>query len=257
MDRRDFLRRTGAASLGLAAMPVLQHVSARPALAAGESGFMFVTVSHAATIEGEQHYCYIGGSGTFTASEVQGGGDCFVHYENAKRGLQNGRTLGCGPWRATRILNYAPRVKCGTTQMYAGVLDLEVELTRIVPTPGVLQGRLRLVCNIPAAAPVTGRPDGVTLQILGTPFVTGGAGGPFLPLQPVEGLTMIMGGPAEAAAFDKAWEGEFQRLHDRTPTPQDRGDRIWSLDFAARHGRPPSEEEWAARWRLLQSQSLL
>ena len=130
MDRRDFLKMTGAASVGLAALPVLGHVSVPPASAAGESGFTFVTVSRAATIEGEQHYCYIGGSGTFTASEVQGGGDCFAHYENAKRGLQNGRILGCGPWRATGILNYAPRVKCGPTQMYAGVLDLEVELTR-------------------------------------------------------------------------------------------------------------------------------
>ena len=255
MDRRDFLKMTGAASVGLAALPVLGHVSVPPASAAGESGFTFVTVSRAATIEGVQHSLFIGGSGTFTAAEVQGGGDCFLHYDNAK---QSGRVLGCGPWRATGILNYAPVVKCGPTQMYAGVLDLDIELTRIVPTPGVLQGRLRLICNDPrVAAPATGRPDGVTLQIPGTPFMPGGPGGPFLPLQPVEGLTMITGGPAEAAAFDKAWEGEFQRLHGRTPTPQDRGDRIWSLDFAARNGRPPTQEEWTARWKMLSSQSLI
>lgn len=246
ISRRRFLKATGAGVISAAALPALQQMLAARASAASESGFTLVTTSRAATINGVQHYMFLGGSGSFSPSHVEGGGDCYLHYDNAKA---SGRVLACGTWSAKGVVNYAPVGRCGPTNMFSGILDLEIELAQIVPSPLVRPARLRIVCNDPRfAAPSTGQPDGVTLEVPATPFVSGEAGGPFLPLQPVIGLTMLSGGALESGALSRAWEEEFQKVHGRTPTPQDRGDRIWSLDFNARHGRGPSEAEWVARW---------
>jgi RHS repeat-associated protein len=40
------------------------------------------------------------------------------------------------------------------------------------------------------------------------------------------------------------WENQFYCVHGRMPGYQDYLDRIWSLEFLAQHGRPPTEEEW-------------
>ncbi|MBI2886166.1 MAG: hypothetical protein HYY02_03045 [Chloroflexi bacterium] len=255
MDRREFLKTTGIGSLGLMALPTLHdlfELGAVAAAAAGESNFYVVAVSAAGTVDNVQHTVVVAGSGSFRLAHAEGGGMLqgggpFLHFDNAAPAPKP--VIGAGTWTARRYVNYAPLGNAGPLQ--AGVLELLVDLNAQVPSPAVLPARLRIVCNIGAANLLTGKPEGFVLAIPGTPFVQGGAAGPFRPLHPELGLTAFTPG-AEVGAFDAAWEQEFQRLHGGAPTAQDRADRLYSLEIFAREGRSPTEAEWLARWQRLQ-----
>jgi len=132
----------------------------------------------------------------------------------------------------------------------AGILDLEVELVREVPSPAVIPATLRINCNLPGIP--TGLAEGYWLSIPGTPFVEGGAGGVFEPLEPNVGITIFSSG-VEFGAWDQAWRQEFERVHRRLPALEDRADRIWSLEFQARTGRAPGDAGWVPRWRTVAS----
>lgn len=242
MDRRSFLKTAGLGSLALASFPALHDALSGRALAAAKSGYYLVALSQAATIDKVQHFGVVSGAGSFTASEVDGGGS-FLHFDNAPPAPKP--VIGAGTWVARRLVNFAPLGVA--TSLMAGILEMEVELLREVPSPAAFPAKLKIVCNIGPAGLQTGQPEGFFLTIPGSPFVEGGAGGPFKPLHPEVGLTAFSPG-VETAAFSTAWEQDFQRLHGRAPTPQDRADRIWSLDFAARNGRSPSDAEWYAHW---------
>jgi DMSO/TMAO reductase YedYZ molybdopterin-dependent catalytic subunit len=58
---------------------------------------------------------------------------------------------------------------------------------------------------------------------------------------------VLIGGAGVAPAPD--WEAEFERVHGRKPTAEDRADRAWSLEFLRKNGRAPSQAEWEARYR--------
>lgn len=247
MNRRNFLKASGASALGLLALPGLEHVWPAPsARAAGESSFYVVCVSKANTIDKVQHVAVVSGAGTFAGSWVQGGGS-LLHFDAASKPPVT--VIGVGTWTAKRVVNYAPAGIAGP--FAAGILDLEAEANVQAPAPVVLPFKLRVICNLGPANIVTDQPEGVVVSVPGTPFVPGGPGGPFVPFEPPSGLTALAPG-SEAAAFDLAWEQEFQKVHGRMPSLQDRGDRLWSLDFQAHTGRAPGDGDWVAHWKELQ-----
>ncbi len=259
MDRRHFLKTVGAGSLGLAALPELRDLVAPSSVAAvghrRRSFFSFVSFSQANTLDGVQHRWGNQGAGTFSASGVEAWGS-FTHIDNAPSGTPK-PVLAKGTWTAKRVVNFAPTGTYGT--ILASILDLDVEVNRIEPSPLVRPAKLRLVCNIGPAGITTGQPEGWFLSIPGTPFTKTGPGGQYKPLDPIIGITHIGVDPAtgtgiEVVAFDPAWEQEFRAAHGgRAPTPQDRADRLWSLDFLALNGRGPTGEEWLAHWNELQA----
>jgi len=205
-------------------------------------------VSKANTLDRVQHLVAVSGSGTFSPSGVEGGGG-LLHFDNAPPPPKP--VVGAGKWTAKRMVNYAPYGTAGP--FAAGILDLEAELNREIPSPAVIPFKLRIVCNLGPAGIQTGHHEGLMISVPGTPFVKGGPGGQFMPLEPELGLTVFSPG-AEAAAYDAAWEAEFRAAHGgRAPTPQDRADRLWSTSFPPEHGRGPTDAEWLARWNELQA----
>lgn len=223
MDRRNFLKTTGVASLGLAALTELHDLlTAAPVAAVGHrrtSIFTFVSLSKANTLDGVDHRLVAHGRGTFSPSGVEGGGG-FVHFDNAPAGTPK-PVLAAGTWEAKRVVNFAPY---GTASgVLAGILDMDVELNRADPSPAVIPAKLRLVCNIGFAGISTGQLEGWFMSIPGTPFVKTGPGGQFKPLDPNVGLTVFTPG-IEVSALDPAWEQEFRAAHGgRVPAPQEIG----------------------------------
>jgi len=184
------------------------------------------------------------GSGWVSGSQVWGSG-IFQHSNNADPLPRP--VLAGGTWAARRLVNWSNAGSWGA--FTAGILELEVELGRQVPSSAAIPARLKIVCNLGAVPISTGQHEGFVLSIPGTPFVEGGAAGPFVPLEPeVPGTTVFLT-PATLGTFDYAWEQDFQRVHGRIPTIEDRVDRAWSLEFQARTGRAPTDADWLARWR--------
>jgi len=249
MDRRDFLKATGLGSLGLMSLPALNDLLAKPAYAADtrESSFYIVAVSHANTVDKVAHTAVVAGSGTFTPGRIEGGGP-FLHFDGAAAPGAN--VIAAGMWTAKRLANYAPLGVAGP--FTAGILELDVDLNREIPSPAVIPAKLKIVCNLGPVNLLTGQPEGFAIAIPGSPFVSGQPGGPFVQLHPEVGLTAFSPGRAEAIAFEPAWEQEYQRAHGKAPTPQDRADRIWSLRLALQ-GEPPSDAQWVSHARELAS----
>jgi hypothetical protein len=173
MNRRKFLTKAGVGSLALAALPAL----ATPALADdGQTNFHFMTVSHAATIAGVQHFLIMAGDGHFSSSQVVGNG-AFTHYNNAAPVPKP--VLAFGSWKAKRFISFD---LVGTYGAQAsGILEMEIHL---VPKGGsVIPATLEVICNVGAAGLFTGEEEGIVLTIPGAPF------GSFMPLVPALGLT--------------------------------------------------------------------
>lgn len=252
MDRRDFLKASGAGAIGLAALPMLENVIAPRSVAAighlRTSTFTFVAVSKANTLDKVAHTVVMSGYGSFSPSGVEGGGG-IGHFDFAPPAPKP--VVAAGTWTAKRMVNYAPYGVAGP--FAAGILDLDAEANITVPSPSVVPFKLRIVCNLGPAAILTGQPEGFFISIPGTPFVKGGVGGQFVPFHPELGLTAFTPG-AEVAAYTAAWEEEFRAAHGgRAPSAQDRADRLWSTDFIPRLGRGPTDAEWQAHWSELQA----
>lgn len=153
IDRRRFLKKAGLTSVALGSLPAL--VGTLPALADGEMGFHFVTVSGAGP-----DLLVMAGAGKFEESDIEGGGN-FVHIVAATGGL-----VGAGTWKAGRVISFK---SAGSFHGFsAGVLDADVTLRP--EAGGEVPARLRVVCNIGFAKLFTGQPEGVSLTVGGATF---------------------------------------------------------------------------------------
>jgi len=180
IERREFLKRVGAGSAGLAAFPVL----AEPSWAHDDNDdrgrrFYFQAVSgQAATLAGGESIL-MSGCGSFTPSSVRGGGE-FVHFDGTK--IPSSNFINTGSWRATRFLSF---VEVGTWGVgVSGILEMEIKL---LPCDGpVIRGAtLKIVCNIGPAGLETEplQQEGFTLTVPGL--------APFSPFTPAVGLTFF------------------------------------------------------------------
>jgi hypothetical protein len=181
MRRRDLLRTAGLGSIAAAGLPSLLQLTVSPVSAqSAETEFQFVGLSTAGMVGAVEHFIAATGNGTISGSTVDGGG-AFTHYDNAAVGLPK-PILGSGTWRATRLLGYKEVGTFGS--LVAGVADIQVELTREMPEPATLTGRLHIVSNLSPAGIMSGEPSGYALSIFGGPV------GPFRQ-RPNAGMTIF------------------------------------------------------------------
>ena len=182
IQRREFLKRAGAGSVGLAGLPAL----ADAAWADDERGrkrrrFYFQAVSgQAATISGGESII-MSGCGSFTKRRVHGGGE-FVHFDGTK--IPSPDFIATGSWRASRLLSFE---QIGTWGVgVAGILAMRI---RLFPcdAPVIRGATLEIVCNIGPAGLVTDpfQQEGFTLTVPGL--------APFRAFTPNLGLTFFTG----------------------------------------------------------------
>jgi hypothetical protein len=177
IERRELLKRAGAASVGLAAFPALAGTAWADDDDHGGTRFYFQALSGQAATIGGGESIVMNGCGSFSERAVRGGGE-FVHFDGTK--IPSPNFIATGSWRATRFLRFT---EIGTWGVgVAGILELEIKL---VPCDGpvVRRASLVVVCNIGPAGLSTGRPEGFVLTIPGTK--------PFSPFHPELGLTFF------------------------------------------------------------------
>src|SRR4051812_4696643 len=180
MERRELIKRAGAASAALAAFPALAEAS----WAHGDDGgrrrrFYFQAVSgQAATLAGGESIL-MSGCGSFTRRSARGGGE-FVHFDGTK--IPSLNFINTGSWRATRFLSFEEVGTWGVA--VSGILELKI---RLIPcdAPAVPDATLKIVCNIGPAG-LENEPfqqEGFTLTVPGL--------APFAPFTPPAGLTLF------------------------------------------------------------------
>jgi hypothetical protein len=180
IERREFLKRAGAGSAGLAAFPVLAEAS----WAHGDDDcrrrrFYFQAVSgQAATLTGGQSIV-MSGCGSFTSRSVRGGGE-FVHFDGTK--IPSPDFIATGSWRATRFLSFEEVGTWGVA--VSGILQMEIKLLPC-DAPVITGATLKIVCNIGPAGLETEpfQQEGFTLTIPGL--------AQFSPFTPPAGLTLF------------------------------------------------------------------
>ncbi len=160
--------------------------------------FVLVAVDVAPEIDGVKPILILSGHGTFTSASVIGSGI----YTYADLATETPKTiLSTGTWRATEVLRWTPSEGGATYgQVRPGTVDLRVDL---VPEQGpVIKGAtLRINCNVGLAGiknkdPDTGETlaEGFWLTIpASATFGPTGAVGPFVPKDPILGITEITG----------------------------------------------------------------
>jgi hypothetical protein len=180
IERREFLKRVGAGSAGLAAFPALAETSwAHDGNDDRGRRFYFQAVSgQAATLAGGESIL-MSGCGSFSPRSVRGGGE-FVRFDGTK--IPSPNFVNTGSWKATRFLSF---VEVGTWGVgVSGILEMEIKL---LPCDGpVTRGAtLKIVCNIGPAGLETEpfQQEGFTLTVPGL--------APFSPFTPPVGLTFF------------------------------------------------------------------
>ncbi len=160
--------------------------------------FVLVAVDVAPETDGVKPILILSGHGTFTSGSVIGSGI----YTYADLATEIPKTiLSTGTWRATEVLRWTPSEGGATYgQVRPGTVDLRVDL---IPEQGpVIKGAtLRINCNVGLAGiknkdPDTGETlaEGFWLTIPATAtFGPTGAVGPFVPKDPILGVTEITG----------------------------------------------------------------
>lgn len=183
IERRDFLKRVGVGSLGLATMPTLAQLLATPAWANGPSNFHFVALSTAGEVEGVTHVIAMNGDGVFGEERIRGGG-AFVHFNNDPDLPAPKPIIATGTWEARRFVGFE---SIGTWGVFeAGVLRMRAALQ---PVGGPEVGAaMQVVCNLGPAGLInvdrSGNPlaEGYTVRAAGLTFV---------PFEPPLGLTVF------------------------------------------------------------------
>jgi hypothetical protein len=161
MNRRGFLKKAGVGTIALGSLPILAETLATRAAADEEqTGFIFAAVSKGPTIDGIVHTVVMDGSGMITPSNVEGGG-AFDHLNNAATAPFPKPFFAQGTWKAKRLVSFDVVGKYGL--FTAGVLTMDVELVRELPSRLVIPARLQIVCNIPFAPLKTGKEEGFSL----------------------------------------------------------------------------------------------
>jgi len=165
MERREFLKKVGIGSIGLAALPLLPGV----AYADGDDDddgrtkFYFVALSHVGDLPLPQSAdaLLMSGFGRFRGSGVVGGGE-FVHFDGTKFPSPIKAT---GQWRATRPISFTEVGTWGTA--VSGILTIGAKLLPC-DGPPIKGARLEIVCNLgPAGIGTPGRVEGYTLTLPG------------------------------------------------------------------------------------------
>ncbi len=196
----DRIRKRGATFaivvLLIAGMVSVFNSSARAA--ESQLNFVLVAVDVAPETDGVKPILILSGHGTFTSGAVIGSGI----YTYADLATETPKTiLSTGTWRATEVLRWTPSEGGATYgQVRPGTVDLRVDL---IPEEGpVIKGAtLRINCNVGLAGiknkdPDTGETlaEGFWLTIPATAtFGPTGAVGPFVPKDPILGVTEITG----------------------------------------------------------------
>ncbi len=180
----------------IAGMVSVFNSSARAA--ESQLNFVLVAVDVAPETDGVKPILILSGHGTFTSGAVIGSGI----YTYADLATETPKTiLSTGTWRATEVLRWTPSEGGATYgQVRPGTVDLRVDL---IPEQGpVIKGAtLRINCNVGLAGiknkdPDTGETlaEGFWLTIPATEtFGPTGAVGPFVPKDPILGVTEITG----------------------------------------------------------------
>ncbi len=178
----------------IAGMVSVFNSSARAA--ESQLNFVLVAVDVAPETDGVKPILILSGHGTFTSGAVIGSGI----YTYADLATETPKTiLSTGTWRATEVLRWTPSEGGATYgQVRPGTVDLRVDL---IPEEGpVIKGAtLRINCNVGLAGiknkdPDTGETlaEGFWLTIPATAtFGPTGAVGPFVPKDPILGVTEI------------------------------------------------------------------
>jgi hypothetical protein len=167
MNRREFLKKAGIGSIALASLPAFANALATPALADGQTNFHFTAVSLGPSGPNLLHTLVMAGDGKINPAQVEGGGS-FNHVNNAASLPFPKPLLASGTWKAKRLVSWNP---IGTYGLFAaGVLEMEVDLVREIPSPAVIPATLEVVCNIPFVPLLTGKHEGFTLTVDGLQF---------------------------------------------------------------------------------------
>jgi len=171
VDRRRFLKHAGLGSIAMASIPILGRVV--PVFAdEGEDQIEFTFAAQSkATVAGVTHQFTMAGDGKFSPSQVEGGGS-FNHFrvvDGFPRPL-----VAAGSWKAKRLVSWN---SIGTFGVFAaGILKLEVDLIRELPSRKVVPAKLDVICNIQAVPLLTGQEEGFALDVDGISFEPEGVG---------------------------------------------------------------------------------
>ena len=174
MDRREFVKRTGIASVGLGALGASPAaLAARPGFPKGNGHqhFSLVALSRVAElVDGVDHRIVVEGAGSFkpAVAHADGGGN-FVHLDwlDPLAG-----PIASGKWEVTDFIDYSDPVG-DYGRVRASILTVSVTLRP--DAGGSLDGTLEIACNVGFAGILTGKPEGFELSVAGldfdTPFV--------------------------------------------------------------------------------------
>jgi hypothetical protein len=182
MERREFLKKVGIGSVGVAAIPLLPGV----AFAGddddddGRTKFYFQALSHVGDLPLPESADAIvmSGFGSFRGSHVAGGGE-FVHFDGTK--IPSLDFKGTGRWKARRLISFTEVGTWGVA--VSGILNIGAT---VIPCEGspIRGATLQIVCNIgPAALATPGTVEGYTLTLPD--------GTTFKPFSPNIGLTLF------------------------------------------------------------------
>lgn len=180
MNRREFLKKAGLGSVALGALPVLGEILATPASAdSGQKTFHVAALGGGGTVDGVVHRLVLAGDGRFNDAEVEGGG--VFNHVNLNPSLPIPKpVLASGTWKAKRLVSFHSIGSSGET--LAGILKMDIDVVRLIPSRAVFPAHLQLVCNIPFAGLFTGHDEGFTLTGLSVTFS---------PLDPTVGITIF------------------------------------------------------------------
>ena len=163
MNRRGFLKKAGVGGIALGSLPILAETLAIRASADEETtSFIFAAVSKGPTIDGVVHTVVMDGEGIITPAHAAGGG-AFNHVNNAPTAPFPKPFFAQGTWKAKRLVSFEVFGKYGL--FTAGVLTMDVELVRELPSRLVVPATLQIVCNIPFVPIMTGKPEGFSLLV--------------------------------------------------------------------------------------------
>ena len=189
--RREFIKKVGFGSVALASLPSLGPGLAL-ARGIGKSSvnngnptitnWIFAAFSAAAVIDNVAHRAAMEGHGFVqNGAEVEGVGSYTLFDNNAPVPKT---VLGAGTWQATSLNSITLIPSWGSFQ--AGIVDMQINLNQVVPSPATFTAELVVPCNIPNAGLFTSLEEGFYLTI------TGAAEGTYSPLSPAIGGSVVM-----------------------------------------------------------------
>ena len=158
--RREFLK-AAIAGAGLATLPAI--LSSLPRVVADSEenspGYHFVVVSKTSTTPPD--LVALEGDGHVTHSKATGGG-VFTHF--VPTGSPPFPIRGAGTWKPERVVNFGLIGTYGT--LAAGILEMDVELVREIPSRAVIPAHMEVVCNLgPANLANDGLEEGVYVDV--------------------------------------------------------------------------------------------